>query len=118
VDGDASSYAIACASIIAKVTRDRLMRRLSVRYPGYGWENNAGYTTRDHIAALAEHGPSPHHRRTYARIRALIEGDQLTFELDATDPLFHEDEALPPEGDDPVVRLPGADGSLAMLVST
>ncbi|MGI8533875.1 MAG: ribonuclease HII, partial [Candidatus Limnocylindrales bacterium] len=42
VDGDASSYAIACASIIAKVTRDRLMRRLSVRYPGYGWENNAG----------------------------------------------------------------------------
>ena len=118
VDGDASSYAIACASIIAKVTRDRLMRRLSVRYPGYGWDTNAGYTTRDHIAALAVHGPSPHHRRTYARIRALIEGDQLTFELDTTDPLFDEDEALQSEGAGPVVRLPGPDGSLAMLVST
>lgn len=82
VDGDQSSYAIACASIIAKVTRDRLMSRLALRYPVYGWEHNAGYTTRYHVAALAEHGPSVFHRRTYARIRTLLEGDQLTMGLD------------------------------------
>jgi ribonuclease HII len=81
VDGDESSYAIACASIVAKVTRDRLMAKLAVRYPAYGWEHNAGYTTRDHVAALAEHGPSVFHRRTYARIRALLEGEQLPLEL-------------------------------------
>ncbi len=81
VDGDATSYAIACASIIAKVTRDRLMARLATRYPVYGWEHNAGYTTRDHVAALHEHGPSVFHRRTYQRIRALLEGEQLAMEL-------------------------------------
>ena len=82
VKGDASSYAIACASVIAKVTRDRLMAQLAVRYPGYGWEHNAGYATRDHVAGLRELGISPHHRRTYRRIRAILEGDQLAFELD------------------------------------
>jgi ribonuclease HII len=81
VDGDASSYAIACASIIAKVTRDRLMALLSVRYPGYGWEHNAGYTTRDHVQGLRELGLTVHHRRTYARIRAMLDGDQLELEL-------------------------------------
>jgi ribonuclease HII len=79
--GDVSSYAIACASVIAKVTRDRLMARLAVRYPGYGWERNAGYATRDHVAGLELLGVTPFHRRTYQRIRALIEGDQLAFEL-------------------------------------
>ncbi len=83
VDGDASSYAIACASIIAKVTRDRLMTQLSARYPGYGWDHNAGYTTRDHVQALGELGITPHHRRGYQRIRALLEGDQLVLELTA-----------------------------------
>jgi ribonuclease HII len=83
VKGDASSYAIACASVIAKVTRDRLLTRLALRYPGYGWEHNAGYATRDHVAGLRERGVSPHHRRTYQRIRAILEGDQLAFELDA-----------------------------------
>jgi ribonuclease HII len=81
VDGDASSYAIACASIIAKVTRDRLMARLALRYPGYGWEHNAGYTTRAHVAGLRDLGLTPHHRRTYARIRGILEGNQLAFEL-------------------------------------
>ena len=81
VDGDASSYAIACASVIAKVTRDRLMTRLAVRYPGYGWEHNAGYTTRAHVAGLRELGLTPHHRRSYARIRAMLEGDQLALDL-------------------------------------
>jgi len=82
VKGDASSYAIACASVLAKVTRDRLMARLALRYPGYGWEHNAGYATRDHVAGLRELGVSPHHRRTYQRIRAILEGHQLAFDLD------------------------------------
>jgi ribonuclease HII len=81
VDGDASSYAIACASIIAKVTRDRLMSNLAARYPGYGWEKNAGYTTRSHVSALRDLGLTPHHRRTYARIRAMLDRDQLAFDL-------------------------------------
>lgn len=81
VKGDASSYAIACASVLAKVTRDRLMAKLALRYPGYGWEHNAGYATRDHVAGLREHGVTPFHRRTYRRIRAILEGDQLAFEL-------------------------------------
>jgi ribonuclease HII len=82
VDGDMRSYAIACASVVAKVTRDRLMARLALRYPGYGWERNAGYATRDHVAGLHAHGVTPFHRRSYQRIRALLEGDQLMFDLD------------------------------------
>jgi hypothetical protein len=85
VKGDASSYAIACASVIAKVTRDRLLAHLAVRYPGYGWEHNAGYATRDHVAGLRQLGISPHHRRTYRRIRAILEGDQLAFALAEAD---------------------------------
>lgn len=77
VDGDASSYAIACASIVAKVTRDRLMRLLALRYPGYGWEHNAGYATRDHVAGLRALGLTPFHRRSYQRIRQILEGEQL-----------------------------------------
>ncbi|MFO7532681.1 MAG: ribonuclease HII [Candidatus Limnocylindrales bacterium] len=83
VRGDASSYAIACASVIAKVTRDRLLAHLAARYPGYGWEHNAGYATRDHVAGLRQLGLSPHHRRTYRRIRAILEGDQLAFDLES-----------------------------------
>lgn len=79
VDGDRRSYSIACASVVAKVTRDRLMSRLALRYPGYGWERNAGYATRDHVAGLRAHGVTPFHRRSYQRIRALLEGDQLAF---------------------------------------
>jgi ribonuclease HII len=81
VDGDASSYAIACASVIAKVTRDRLMARLALRYPAYGWERNAGYATRDHVSALRSHGLTPFHRRTYQRIRGILEGEQLALAL-------------------------------------
>jgi ribonuclease HII len=81
VKGDASSYAIACASVVAKVTRDRLLSRLALRYPGYGWEHNAGYATADHVAGLRVLGVSPHHRRTYQRIRGILEGDQLALDL-------------------------------------
>lgn len=62
VGGDALIHSVACASIVAKVVRDRLMRRLALRHPGYGWERNAGYGTRDHLDALRVLGPTAHHR--------------------------------------------------------
>jgi ribonuclease HII len=97
VDGDASSYAIACASVVAKVTRDRLMARLALRYPGYGWERNAGYATRDHVAGLRRLGLTPFHRRTYQRIRAILEGEQLALELEAVgDECLHAELPLVP----------------------
>ncbi len=65
VGGDARCYSVACASIIAKVTRDGLMRRLAARYPCYGWDHNVGYATRMHWSSLHEHGMSVHHRRTF-----------------------------------------------------
>lgn len=65
VKGDAKCYAIACASIVAKVVRDRLMTQLAARYPVYAWERNAGYGTPVHLQALADHGLTPHHRRTF-----------------------------------------------------
>ena len=72
VHGDARCFSIACASIIAKVTRDRLMARLAVRYPGYTWERNAGYTTRAHIRGLDSNGITPHHRRSFVRVSQLM----------------------------------------------
>jgi ribonuclease HII len=73
VDGDAKSFTIACASIVAKTTRDRLMRRLAPRYPGYGWETNMGYGTPEHVMALAEYGPTPHHRRSFVPVQLSLE---------------------------------------------
>nr|WP_202924931.1 ribonuclease HII [Myxacorys almedinensis] len=73
INGDATSYAIACASIIAKVRRDRFMKRLAVRFPGYGWEKNAGYGTKQHLQALQTLGITPHHRQTYAPVKRVIE---------------------------------------------
>jgi ribonuclease HII len=72
VHGDAHSYAIACASVIAKVRRDRLMRRLARRYPGYGWETNAGYGTKQHQAGMKIFGITPWHRRSYAPVKAIM----------------------------------------------
>ncbi|MCC6931323.1 MAG: ribonuclease HII [Gemmatimonadaceae bacterium] len=65
VGGDGKCYAVACASIVAKVTRDRLMARLAVRYPGFGWEQNVGYGTPAHLWALDALGATPHHRRSF-----------------------------------------------------
>ncbi len=72
IKGDSYSLSIACASIIAKVCRDQLMYRLAVRYPGYGWDHNVGYGTAEHQAALQKLGVTPHHRRSFAPIRALL----------------------------------------------
>ena len=66
VGGDATVPEISAASIVAKVARDALMCRLALRYPGYGWERNAGYPTREHVAALARLGINCHHRRGFA----------------------------------------------------
>jgi ribonuclease HII len=70
VKGDGRSLSIAAASIVAKVTRDRLMRELAAEFPGYGWETNAGYGTPEHQAAVARLGITPHHRRSFAPVRA------------------------------------------------
>lgn len=67
VKADAKSYAVAAASIIAKVTRDRLMRELDKKYPRYGFAKNKGYGTREHIAALMEFGATPEHRKKFIK---------------------------------------------------
>ncbi|HLB07447.1 MAG TPA: ribonuclease HII [Alphaproteobacteria bacterium] len=72
VRGDGSSLSIAAASIVAKVSRDRLMRLLARRHPGYGWERNMGYGTPEHREALARLGPNPFHRRSFAPIHAYL----------------------------------------------
>ncbi|MGE5147524.1 MAG: ribonuclease HII [Candidatus Eiseniibacteriota bacterium] len=68
VDGDALSLSIAAASIAAKVTRDTLMARLALRYPGFGWERNAGYGTAEHAGAIQALGVTRHHRRSFAPV--------------------------------------------------
>jgi ribonuclease HII len=80
VGGDGISLSIAAASVIAKVTRDRLMRALSVRYAGYGWHTNVGYGTAEHRAAILALGPTPHHRMSFAPL-------QLTLGFDSKIPL-------------------------------
>ena len=80
VKGDAKCYAIACASIVAKVTRDRLMHALAARYDGYAWERNSGYGTAAHRAALDTHGLTPHHRRSFCL------DEQVALLLDASPP--------------------------------
>lgn len=81
VGGDARCYSVACASIVAKVTRDRLMTRLAQRYPLFGWEHNAGYATPDHVAALEAATPTRHHRGSFTRVRQLLLGFEDTAEM-------------------------------------
>jgi ribonuclease HII len=73
VHGDALCVSIACASIVAKVARDRLMAEMSPLYPVYGFAQNKGYGTPAHLDALRRHGPSPVHRRSFAPVRGLWE---------------------------------------------
>jgi ribonuclease HII len=72
VGGDARCRSIAAASIVAKVTRDRIMADYAREHPGYGWESNKGYGTPAHQRALAELGPTPLHRRSFAPVRQLL----------------------------------------------
>lgn len=73
VGGDARSVSIAAASIVAKVTRDRLMQRIGQAYPEYGFAQHKGYSTPAHFTALSKHGPCQHHRRSFAPIRERLE---------------------------------------------
>jgi len=73
VGGDALIHSVGCASIIAKVVRDRLMRRLALRYPGYGWERNVGYGTAEHRAAIEALGLTAHHRLTFTGLQFELE---------------------------------------------
>jgi ribonuclease HII len=76
VHGDAQSLSIACASIVAKVTRDRLMLEAERRFDGYGFAHNKGYATREHLDALRRLGPCPIHRRSFAPVRACLTTDR------------------------------------------
>lgn len=69
VQGDARSHSIAAASIVAKVTRDRMMTRLCTRFPSYGFSRHMGYGTSEHLAALSQVGPCPYHRMTFSPLR-------------------------------------------------
>lgn len=73
VKGDATEPCISAASILAKEHRDRLMRAAAAEFPHYGWDRNAGYGTAEHLAALRQHGASPHHRRSFAPVAAVID---------------------------------------------
>ncbi len=106
VDGDAKVYSIACASVVAKVVRDRMMERLSVRYPGYGWERNQGYATQEHRDAIRALGLTPFHRRSFLALQRTLAGDQLELDLmgdPSASPSTHEllvREAVPVMADD------------------
>ena len=76
VGGDARSYSIAAASVLAKVTRDRVMRELDAQYPGYGFARHKGYSTAQHFAALKKLGPCPVHRKSFAPVKT---GEALLF---------------------------------------
>src|SRR5215467_3747576 len=91
ISGDAILASIAAASIVAKVTRDRLMTRLGLLYPGYGFENHKGYSVPEHFDALARLGPTIHHRRSFAPVAAAY-GDIVTMDMAAGE---IEPDALP-----------------------
>lgn len=77
VGGDDKVLSIAAASILAKVTRDRIMMELHAQFPYYGWDSNAGYGTAKHMAALTQYGVTKHHRQSYAPIRKILENKDL-----------------------------------------
>ena len=78
IGGDGKSFSIAAASVIAKVTRDRLMIQLHERFPQYNFARHKGYGTPEHLAALEQHGPSPVHRQSFAPVRYALELVQKT----------------------------------------
>src|ERR1700681_1187061 len=99
VHGDARCFSIACASILAKVTRDLLMTRLAVRYPQYIWDHNAGYTTREHVAGLTSHGITTHQRRSFCRISDLLLPLEEKTAIDGAEPRALDDVGVPDEDD-------------------
>ncbi|AWB47129.1 ribonuclease HII [Gemmobacter aquarius] len=75
IKGDGLCVSIAAASIVAKVTRDRIMVDLAQQHPGYGWESNAGYPTKQHLDALLNLGVTPHHRRSFRPVHNILYQD-------------------------------------------
>lgn len=73
VRGDAKSLSIAAASIVAKVTRDRIMHELAQKYPGYHWEKNAGYPTPEHLIAIKKYGINEHYRKSFGPVKKILE---------------------------------------------
>ncbi|MGI4811850.1 MAG: ribonuclease HII [Janthinobacterium lividum] len=86
IGGDALVASISAASILAKVTRDRLLHALHDEHPEYGFQSHVGYGTPQHLAALREHGPCSHHRRSFAPVRAslLAQSERLTINVSVT----------------------------------
>ena len=72
IGGDAKHACISAASVIAKVSRDQLMKKYAKDYPDYGWQTNSGYPTKQHLAALQQHGITPHHRLSFAPVAAIL----------------------------------------------
>jgi ribonuclease HII len=99
VHGDVRCFSVACASILAKVTRDLLMTRLGRRYPQYIWDHNAGYTTREHVAGLTSYGITPHHRKSFCRISDLVLEIQHQSELEELEHRSLADVGVPDEDD-------------------
>ena len=108
VDGDAYSYSIACASVVAKVIRDRMMALLAARYPGYGWERNQGYDTQEHRDAIRRLGLTPFHRRSFLALQRTLAGDQISLDLfdEAVASLGVGDGVADPDLDGVVVETP------------
>jgi hypothetical protein len=100
IDGDATSAAIAAASVVAKVTRDRYMRRAEGLYPGWGFGENVGYSTPEHREAIVRNGISALHRRSFQSV-AYSQLDLETLEALESVPevLIGDDRPVPPEGD-------------------
>lgn len=90
IKGDGLSCSIAAASIIAKVTRDRLMTEYHRWYPQYNFADHKGYSTPQHLRLLREHGPCAIHRSTYAPVQHLLEGSAVGFDEDVFDPDFFD----------------------------
>jgi ribonuclease HII len=111
VHGDARCFTIACASILAKVTRDLLMTRLGQRYPQYIWDQNSGYTTRAHVTGLTSHGITPHHRKSFCRISDLLLELQHQSELDDREQAALADVGVPDEDelDEEIISAEGLD---------
>ena len=89
VEGDARSLSIAAASIIAKVTRDRMMVALHDQHPGYNWRSNKGYGTAEHYAGLKRHGVTTHHRRSFGPIRDMLTGHHILCGDESGDSIYN-----------------------------
>jgi ribonuclease HII len=89
VKGDSLSLSIAAASVVAKVTRDRIMRALARRHPGYGWDTNVGYSTAGHFEGIRALGVTSHHRRSFAPVRLAVSGTVDLLTLLETEAIAH-----------------------------